>query len=164
MTPRRPSTLLWSLLGALIFAGAGCQPFPRDPERSLERARERGSLRVGVCEAPPWVIREGEEARGIEAGLVRSFARSLGVAVEWDWGSVEEHVAALEAHRLDVVAAGMTEANPSAKKIGATRPYFGRRVLAVPPGENALLVELERHLEGRRSELEAYLRPGEDPR
>jgi len=172
MRPRPPSSFLGFALGALLLAAAGCHPFPKDPESSLEKARRRGALRVGVSEAPPWVIRDGDEARGVEPALVRSFADSLGLAVEWRWGSVEEHAAALEELGLDVVAAGMTEGNPWTRKIGATRPYYeeravrgagGRRgarrhVLAVPPGENALLVRLERHLEARRSDVEPYLR------
>jgi len=225
-------------LPLLLVAALGCHPFPKDPEDSLERARERGRLRVGVSEAPPWVVRDGEEARGVEPDLVRSFAESLGLAVDWRWGTVEEHVAALEAFRLDLLAGGITASNPSAKKIGATRAYYEERitvgglpaggsikgarvavpkgkpwidpleergarpyevddlwasevrgpraapawelarhgrtphpelrlarhrhVLAVPPGENALLVHLERYLQARRPAVEDRLRRGED--
>ena len=42
------------MLGAVIAATlAGCG-IPRDPGHSLDRVRERGTLRVGVSPAAPW--------------------------------------------------------------------------------------------------------------
>jgi hypothetical protein len=69
-------------------------------------------------------------------------------------GSESELIERLERHELDLVAAGLEETTPWVKRVGFTRPYLrwpedGRavgRVLAVPPGENRFLLEIERRL------------------
>ena len=144
-------------VGALfaLLATVACEPFPRDPEDTLERAAG-GVLRVGVSEAPPWVERTaGDSASGPEAELIRAFADSIEARVEWRWGPVEEHLEALERHELDVVAAGLLGKSPWRKHVGLTRPWLqegdSKRVLAVAPGENRTLSALERLIEARKS-------------
>ena len=141
----------------LALAAAGCECFPNDPEDSLAKALERGTLRIGLSEAPPWVTRDGERPGGVEVVLLASFARELGVVPEWRWGPVEEHVMALERYELDVVAAGATRENPWSRRAGATRPYYRKHLLLVPPGENALLLRLEARLRRPPSEIAALL-------
>lgn len=130
---------------ALAAATLACD-LPRDPEGTLDRARG-GTLRVGAVEAPPYVGRRGVGATGPEADLVRAFAESIGARVEWRWEPLDEHMRALEAFELDIVAAGLTTESPWASRVGFTRPWREegdvRRVLAVAPGENATLVALE---------------------
>lgn len=145
------------LLLAVPVLLAGCGRFPKDPENSLEKALERGSLRVGLTEAPPWVTRRGNQPGGVEVVLIERFARGLGVTPDWRWGTVEEHMHALERFELDVVIGGVTEKNPWSKKAGATKPYYQKHLVLAPPGENALLVRLERHLLRPPSEIEALL-------
>lgn len=142
---------------------SGCERYPRDPERSLERAIERGTLRVGLSEARPWVTSDGDFPGGVEVALIEGFARELGVEPDWRWGSVEEHVLALERFELDVVAGGVTKENPWTKRVAPTRPYYEKHLLMVPPGENALLVRLERHLLRPRAEIEEMLSPEAAP-
>ena len=131
----------------IAAAGSLACDLPRDPEGTLERARE-GTLRVGAVEAPPYVVRRGDEAVGPEADLVRAFAESIGAQVEWRWDPLDAHMRALEAFELDVVAAGLTTESPWASRVGFTRPWRVEgdveRVLAVAPGENATLAALER--------------------
>lgn len=127
------------------LAAAGCDSFPKDPESTLATARG-GVLRVGVTDAPPWLVREGDEARGREAELVRGFASSIGAEVRWTWGPLEDHLHALENFELAIVAGGLRKDSPWAKRLAFTEPYAQDRVLAVPPGENALLVALDRYL------------------
>ena len=126
---------------------------PRDPEGTLERARA-GTLRVGAVEAPPLVRRRGDEAIGPEADLLRAFAESIGARIEWRWEPLDEHMRALQAFEIDVVAAGLTTESPWASEVGFTRPWREdgdvRRVIAVAPGENAMLVALERVIVARR--------------
>ncbi|HET9947874.1 MAG TPA: hypothetical protein VFQ22_02995 [Longimicrobiales bacterium] len=133
-----------------VFAACG---LPRDPEGTLERARG-GVLRVGGVDAPPHLVREGAAASGPEAELVYAFARSLGAEVEWHWGALDDHMRALERFELALVAGGLTQASPWKSRVGFTRPWRGdrdvARVLAVPPGENGLLVALEHVIEERR--------------
>lgn len=156
------SLLPWAVvaLGLVLAPGllTGCD-LPRDPEGTLVRVRN-GVLRAGVCEAAPWVVREGDEPMGVEPALLRRFARGLGARVEWRWGSAEAVLGDLEHHRLDVVACGLEHTTPWSRRVALTQPYLVERlpepegggtariehVLAVPPGENAFLVALEKFL------------------
>jgi ABC-type amino acid transport substrate-binding protein len=136
----------------LLVALTACD-IPRDAEGTLDRARG-DTLRVGVVASPPYVVRTGEVAGGPEAELVRAFARSIAAEVEWRWGSLDEHMESLESFELDLVAAGLTTTSPWKEKVGFTRPWSveGKRkqVLAVPPGENGMLVAIEALIEARR--------------
>jgi ABC-type amino acid transport substrate-binding protein len=136
----------------LLVPLTGCD-LPRDSMGTLDRVRG-DTLRVGVVASPPYLVRSGEQAAGPEAELVRAFASSVDAAVEWRWGSLDDHMKSLEAFELDLVAAGLTTASPWKRKVGFTRPWRveGKRkhVLAVPPGENAVLVALEELIEARR--------------
>jgi hypothetical protein len=160
---------------ALGTALAGCD-LPRDPEGTLERVRG-GVLRAGVCEIPPWVVREGDRPLGVEPALLQRFAAGLDARIEWQWGSAEEHLAALEHHRLDLAACGLERSTPWRKRVGLTLPYHVERrppdapggrtaehVLAVPPGENAWLVALERFLVAERSGVAPLLAAAEEKR
>lgn len=142
-----------TLLVALLLLG--CEPWPRDPESTLESASD-GTIRVGATEAPPYLVRAGEVGAGPEAELVIAFARSIDARVEWRWGALDDHLHALERHELDLVAGGLTAKSPWKKHVGLTRAWRvegeTKRVLAVPPGENRTLVALERLIERRRTE------------
>lgn len=152
--PRRllSSPLLALLLSAFLVPLTACD-LPRDPVGTLERVRG-DTLRVGVVASPPYLVRTGEVAGGPEGELVRAFAARIDAEVEWRWGSLDEHMKALESFELDLVAAGLTMTSPWKKKVGLTRPWEveGKRkqVLAVPPGENGMLVALEALIEERR--------------
>jgi polar amino acid transport system substrate-binding protein len=150
--PRRPLAV-W-LLWFLVLPLASCE-LPKDPQHTLEQARG-ATLRVGAVDSPPYLLRTGKAAAGPEAELLRAFARSIDADIEWRWGALDEHMTALEAFELDVVAAGLTTASPWKKSVGFTRPWRvegkRKRVLAVPPGENRILVALERIIESRRGE------------
>ena len=153
------SNWLWPPSRLLLFclALSSCG-IPRDPEDTLGRVQAGGRLLVGATEAPPDLVRDGDGAAGPEADLVLAFARRLDATVEWRWGSADEHLRALEEFRLHVVAAGLEEASPWSSRVGFTRPWRiekdQRRVLAVPPGENRMLLELNAVIvaeaEGRR--------------
>lgn len=136
----------------LLIAIAACD-IPRDAMGTLDRTRG-GTLRVGVVASPPYVSRLGDEAAGPEAELVRAFALGIDAAVEWHWGSLDDHMKSLESFELDLVAAGLTTTSPWKSKVGFTRPWrvVGKRkhVLAVPPGENGLLVAIETLIERQR--------------
>lgn len=125
---------------------------PRDPERTLEHLRG-GTLRAGAVESPLHLTRSGERAIGPEAELVAAFAAQHGAQVEWRWGGLDEHMQALKHFELDLVAAGLTTRSPWRREVGFTRPWRRdgetRRVLAVPPGENATLYALDRLIEAR---------------
>ena len=149
---RTPYSIL--TLVAVTLLG-GCD-LPRDPERSLEQARG-GTLLVGAVAAPPHLERSDEGASGPEAELIRAFAATIDAEVEWRWGALDDHMEALARFELDVVAGGLTSRSPWKSEVGFTRPWRvegdRRRVLAVAPGENALLVALERLIVSRTPSL-----------
>jgi ABC-type amino acid transport substrate-binding protein len=105
---------------------------PRDPRRSLERARG-GSLRVAVSEHAPWVVKNGNEPRGVEADLVRSFSVHIGAHTEWSWGMVDAQFDALERFELDLVIGGLVEDSPWKPRLGFTRPYYEERIVVGVP-------------------------------
>src|SRR5688500_8657838 len=123
---------------------------PHDPNDALENIRRNGVVRAGYTTHEPWVSDGAGAPAGPEADVVTAFAQSLGARVDWRNGSESELFEALEHFELDIVVGGLTADNPSAPKLGATRPYVEARdkqhIAAVAPGENRLLMEFERAL------------------
>ncbi|HEX3034964.1 MAG TPA: transporter substrate-binding domain-containing protein [Thermodesulfobacteriota bacterium] len=120
--------MLKLFLTLIFIALIGCK-IPQDPEGTLKRV-QGGTMRVGVSDNEPWVIKgPNGEPSGVEVELVRQFAKELNAKVEWDWGSVEEHMEALKHYELDLVIGGITEATPWKKEVGMTRPYFTSRIV-----------------------------------
>lgn len=142
-----------TLLAAIVGL-QGCEPWPRDPEGTLDAAAG-GTLAVGATEAPPYLVRDAEGAAGPEAELVDAFAQGIGAAVEWRWGAQDGHLEALERYELDLVVGGLREASPWKERVGFTRPWRvegeTRHVLAAPPGENRMVVALDRLIEARKA-------------
>lgn len=139
------------LLAALLAATAGCRPYPRDPERTLERVRG-GVLLAGVSHDPPHVALPADgPPHGGDVARIEALARSVGARVEWVRGDHEGLLHALHVRRLHLVAGGVAADSPWKSKVGMTRPYPARdargrevrRVMAVPPGENAWLMQVE---------------------
>lgn len=67
--------------------------------------KERGSLRIGVTQAPPWFYKDpaGTEWTGLGASIGKAMAKQLGVKfepVEVTWGTA---VAALQANKIDTM-------------------------------------------------------------
>src|SRR4051812_2484546 len=94
----------------------GCD-LPRDPEGTLNRVRG-GTMRVGLVENPPWVIRTEGEPKGVEVELVRRFAAELGAKPEWHWGAEQKHMRAMEKFELDLVIGGLLDDTPWSDSIG----------------------------------------------
>jgi len=120
----------------VAVAATGCQ-YPRDPDGTLNRV-EGGVMRVGVTEADPWVVLEGDRpVGGAEVELARRFARDLGARIEWVQGSEEELVDAAKEGQVDLIAAGLTSKSRWKKDVAFTRPYVETRtVVGVPAGES----------------------------
>lgn len=161
----RLSFLLPACVLALLVL-PGCERWPADPRDSLSAAEERGTLRVGVIANPPWVdLSDPAAPTGLEIDLVSAFAAQLGMEVEWQHAGVEQQVEAIRNLELDVLAGGFSAANPWKAEVGQTFVYFsephpdgalGDHVLLTAPGENALLMALERFLFTRQNP-ERYL-------
>ncbi len=119
----------------------GCQ-FPKDPEGTLDKVRERGTIEVGVTHAEPFVNLNGPEPAGVEVELMKEFARHLGVEIEWVEGSESQLVELLEGTEIDVMLAGLDRQSPLQKEVGFTHPYANVEiVLAVPPEEESPDIE-----------------------
>jgi hypothetical protein len=148
-TRRRVITVLLA-----AFTLQACAPWPRDPERTLDESTG-GTLRVGASEAPPSLTRGEAGAMGPEADMVEAFARSIDARVEWRWGALDAHLEALERYELDLVAGGLSAGSPWKGRVAFTRPWRQqgetRHALAVPPGENGMLVAVERVIEFRKA-------------
>ena len=149
------------VLGALALLLAGCGvAIPADPDHTLDRVRG-GTLRVGVSPNPPWTDVSGQQPAGSEVELARAFAAALGAQPTFEVGGEEPLVARMEHGELDLIVGGLTDQTPWSKQVAVTRPYATaigptqrteRHVLAVPLGENAFLVELERFIHARTGE------------
>jgi membrane-bound lytic murein transglycosylase F len=112
----------WAALLAAVTLVAGCDFQPTNPEqaetRTLEEIRESGQLVVLTRNAPTtyYIDRLGEPA-GPEYELVESFARDLGVDVEYRLHrTVGDILDALEAGEGDLAAAGLTHTQARARR------------------------------------------------
>jgi polar amino acid transport system substrate-binding protein len=119
-----------------VTAATGCQ-YPRDPDGTLNRV-EGGVMRVGVTEADPWVVMDGDEpSGGAEVELALRFARDVGARIEWVQGSEEELVNATKEGQVDLILAGLTNKSRWKKDVAITRPYVETRtVVGAPSGRS----------------------------
>ena len=80
---------------------------------TLDQIKQRGSLRVGVTQAPPWYSKDaktGEWASGVGVSMGKAMAAALGVKfepVEVTWGTA---IAALQGGKIDIMY--MLDATP----------------------------------------------------
>ena len=95
--------LAWSLAGGALAQSSA----------TLAQIKQRGSLRVGVTQAPPWFSKDpksGEWASGLGVSMGKAMAGALGVKfepVEVTWGTA---VAALQGNKIDIMY--MMDATP----------------------------------------------------
>lgn len=101
---RRQAALSLAALPLLAQAQAG---------GTLAAVKQRGTLRVGVTQAPPWYSKDpktGEWASGVGVSMGRAMAAALGVKfepVEVTWGTA---IAALQGNKIDLMY--MLDATP----------------------------------------------------
>lgn len=150
-------------LTVLLLTATGCgSHFPADAQGTLDRATG-GKLRVGISENPPFTeVSADGTVSGSEVELVEEYAE--GIDSEVDWMPAGENIlaASMQAGELDLVVGGLPSDAPWTKQIALTRPYTTTQgpdgstvkiVMGVPPGENALLVDLERFLATEAGQL-----------
>ncbi len=146
----------WAALVVLVMGGCGA---PKDPDGSTHRIVSARVLRVGATHSPPWIRIAAAEPAGPEAELIRRFAGSLGARVAWVPGGQQQLLQALEHGELDLVAAGADATTPWKSRVGVSLPYANtrgphgleKRVLLTAPGENQLLMRLDRFVLANRS-------------
>jgi polar amino acid transport system substrate-binding protein len=102
MTVTRRSTLAGLLAGA-TFAGL---PILARAEGTLDDIKKRGTIRLGVTQAPPWYSKDpktGEWTSGLGIFMGKAMAQTLGVKlepVEVSWGNA---IAALQGSKIDLM-------------------------------------------------------------
>ncbi|WP_166262125.1 substrate-binding periplasmic protein [Marinobacter salicampi] len=112
----------------------GCR-YPQDVEGTLDTVRG-GVLDVGVTENPPWVIRSGDNAQGLEPEIVRSLADQLNADVRWHWGSESQLLRALKRFQLDLVIGGIAKNKWISMAAAPTKPYVKvRSTVGFPEGQ-----------------------------
>jgi polar amino acid transport system substrate-binding protein len=92
----------------VLTAGSGlaAMPFVARAEGTLAEIKKRGSIRVGVTQAPPWYSKDpktGKWTSGLGVFMGEAMAQALGVkfeAVEVDWGNA---MAALQGDKIDLM-------------------------------------------------------------
>ncbi|HEY4165704.1 MAG TPA: transporter substrate-binding domain-containing protein [Reyranella sp.] len=103
----------------VLAAGSGvlAMPFAARADGTLEAVKKRGSLRVGVTQAPPWFSKDpktGQWSSGLGVSFGKAMADKLGVkmeTVEVSWGN---SIAALQADKIDIMF--MIDATPERKQ------------------------------------------------
>jgi len=99
----------------LTLAAATLAPvaWSQSGDSTLAQIKQRGTLRVGVTQAPPWFTKDpksGDWAGGVGVSLGKAMAADLGVKfepVEVTWGTA---VAALQGNKIDMMS--MMDATP----------------------------------------------------
>jgi polar amino acid transport system substrate-binding protein len=111
MTIRRRTTLAVLTAGPLSLALPAA--VRAQEGGTLAQVKERGTLRVGVTQAPPWYSKDpktGEWASGVGVSMGKAMAQALGAKfepVEVNWGTA---IAALQGNRIDIMY--MLDATP----------------------------------------------------
>ncbi len=97
--------LIAVISAVLMFVGFGVNAALAQEKSTWQAIKDRGSLRVGVTQAPPWFFKNpaGTEWTGLGASLGKAMAKALDVTfapVEVTWGTA---VAALQANKIDIM-------------------------------------------------------------
>lgn len=103
----------------VLAAGSGvlAMPFAARADGTLEAVKKRGTLRVGVTQAPPWFSKDpktGQWSSGLGVFFGKAMADKLGVkmeTVEVSWGN---SIAALQADKIDIMF--MIDATPERRQ------------------------------------------------
>ncbi len=94
------------LFGATVTSALVARAGPAFAAGTLEEVKARGSLRVGVTQAPPWFSKDpatGEWNSGVGVSAGEAMAAALGVKfepVEVTWGT---SIAALQSNKIDIM-------------------------------------------------------------
>ncbi|MCB1440891.1 MAG: transporter substrate-binding domain-containing protein [Nitratireductor sp.] len=125
----------FSILAGAALATAGAPGIRAAMAGTLEDIKSRGSLRVGVTQAPPWYSKDpstGEWTSGVGVSAGKAMAEALGVKfepVEVTWGTA---VAALQSNKIDImfVLDATAERKEAADFPEAPLLYYSLAVLA----------------------------------
>lgn len=100
-------------------------------QSDLEYVQSKGTLVVGITEFAPMDFLDGDQWTGFDADLVRDFAESIGVTVEFkeiDW---DNRTKLLENGSIDCIWNGMTMTEEMQSTISCSEPYLSNAQVAV---------------------------------
>lgn len=153
---------VYLLASLLAFLTLGCDSFPKDPDKTLEKINN-GQMIVGYTENRPWVIKTSREPAGHEADLIRKFALAHQATIVWQNDTEQDLFEKLEKKKLHLAIGGFTDKNAWKSKISFTRPFVehqkNKHVMAVLKGENAFIIALETFLRQQEPYIKTQLRP-----
>lgn len=145
--------IFYFLITVLLLS---CDRYPQDPNNTLNKI-QGAEIYVGLIENPPFVRYSQGDTAGIEVDLIQDFAKLYQSEVLWVTGSEGVLMDKLRHYELHLVIGGLEKATPYTKRIGITRPYFRDFIMAIPQGENAFLIELEKFLKARQLQIKKDL-------
>lgn len=171
----RFNSIRWTSLGAgtlFIFLAIACGA-PRDD--ILARVEERGFLRAGYAQEPPYAFRQVSGFVDGEAPeALRHALSAVGVdSIRWILFDFEDLIPALEQGRVDVVAAGHFVTEERSQRVlfsrptMCARPALAFRADASPPlgletfadGESGVLAVVEGSVEHQAAQLMGVASP-----
>lgn len=131
----------------LLLLIAGCGPYPRDTEGTLERVEQTHVLRVGLTKLDP-------ADEGAARSYVARIERETGASAQVTSGSAEKLLARLEAGDLDLVLGEFADDSPWLASVALIEPISSRaagdRKIGLAPvaanGENRWVALLERNV------------------
>src|SRR4051812_31016592 len=152
----------WIINALIVFIlpsvmSFSCDDLPRDQKGTVDRIAQTHELRVGLVENPPFVVRDGDEPRGVEVDAIKSFAESQNAHPVWTWGGEQKLMKQLEHYQMDLVAGGLQKSTPWKSYVGLSSPYIEDQVIATPPGENQLIKRLDEFMSQNKSEVQTAL-------
>jgi polar amino acid transport system substrate-binding protein len=115
------------LLPILFLLSLAACDLPRDSDGTLDRVRG-GMMRVGVVIDTPWTKDSAGAVGGIEGGMARALAESLGARIEWVRAPEGQLLAALQHRELDLVIGGLRATSPWKQQVALTRPFYADTV------------------------------------
>lgn len=127
---RRLAAPAWLALLGLVLLLVLVLQRPAWPDRSLDRVRQQGELRIGYAPEPPYALLQADGSPTGEGPIVAGeVARQLGLKPVWILTGFDRLIPELEARRFDLVAAGLFVTPARARRVRFSRP-----TLRVRPG------------------------------
>ena len=110
--------LILGMLGVLMSLPASAS------SDSLNKIKERGTLRVGMSTFVPWAMRDKQgELIGFEIDVAKRLAEDSGLKIEFVPTAWDGIIPALLANKFDVIIGGMSITEERAKSVLFTTPY-----------------------------------------
>ncbi|WP_295158165.1 basic amino acid ABC transporter substrate-binding protein [uncultured Brachyspira sp.] len=122
-----------AVLIAVLFVFAGCQ-----------KKADRNKLYVGTnAEFEPFEYREGEKIVGFDMDLIAEIAKLIGKEIEIVDMQFDGLLPALQAKKIDLIAAGMTATEDRKKFVNFTDPYYNSKQSIVVHSDNTDIVSFD---------------------